>query len=72
MSDDNIESLYFSFDDVMQFELPPSDFLFDGTYIGMPLSCVVAVYGWTQDSNLVILGDNFLKNYYQVYDYTKN
>ncbi|CDW83707.1 eukaryotic aspartyl protease family protein [Stylonychia lemnae] len=48
------------------FTIPPQDYLVDQTIQGKQF-CFFGVFG--HDSNLVILGDAFLRTYYTVYDF---
>jgi hypothetical protein len=65
--------LYFAFDDEIQFSVPPSEYLLDGSdFIGMQNTCIVGIMGMEFKTNFYILGDIFLKNYYSVYNFEDN
>lgn len=53
------------------FNIPPSEYIFDGKNYGHEGSCVFGVRGSEELTNTYILGQAFLRNFYQVYDYEK-
>lgn len=63
--EEQMEPMFFSFDDIWQFSIPPENYLYNAAELGYPGQCVLAVIGWTTDSNdYIVLGDNFLQNFY--------
>lgn len=61
------DPLYFKFGDGNFYSVPSSSYLLNGSELGLPGYCVIGVQAISQ--NMYILGDVFLRNYYQVYDF---
>jgi hypothetical protein len=62
-----MKNLQFRFSDELIYNIPPNDYLLEGSDFDIPGFCIIGVsYG---DYGMYILGDVFLKGFYSVYDF---